>query len=374
MSNPFLHNPQSPGTLPRQVATDLSADLDLPVAPASCPGTVSPESKAKDRTRIHVRLSRVFLDVENILANWSAAGKCAPTIVKAIRLMDAINKGDLAAALDSCPELGLLIDRRPDRARGFSPSYKNQDSKDSRSDQEGDPDREAAIQTLIAKLKALTGDVRKAKLRATAELLHDEDQPFSVTDLDTWLERVWPEHWKRKTKGQPRPDLASIEETIGQVRDLPALLVPTAAAQSNNSRPDPYTGKTLAEETEAAAYWSERRELMRARPELDRKLTRYNWEYDMWLAEMGQLQIQLNRSTYNTWLSHLRLIDIQRPADGRIVFTAEAPHHYAQDWIERHLKESMVIALTDLLTPGTRRDEPRVALAVELVILVAGKE
>jgi hypothetical protein len=326
----------------------------------------------RNREWIKIRVSAKYKGAVTILDQWKAVKKGTEYLAQAIYLMDALKRGDLAAALDSCPELGLLIDRRPDRARGF-PSYKNQDLKESRSDQEGDPDREAAIQTLIAKLKALTGDVRKVKLRSTAELLHDEDQPFSVTDLDTWLERVWPEHWKRKTKGQPRPDLASIEETIGQVRDLPAPS-PATAAQPDNSTPDPYTGKTLAEETEADAYWSERRELMPARPELDRKLTRYNWEYDMWLAEMGQLQIQLNRSTYNTWLSHLRLIDIQRPADGRIVFTAEAPHYYAQDWIERHLKESMVIALTDLLTPGTRRDEPRVALAVELVILVAGKE
>src|SRR5258708_15014629 len=58
---------------------------------------------------------------------------------------------------------------------------------------------------------------------------------------------------------------------------------------------------------------------------------------DAWLATLGQLQIQLHRSTYDTWLRHAELLGYE---DGRFVVTV--PHAYARDWIERHLLTSMV--------------------------------
>jgi chromosomal replication initiator protein len=64
---------------------------------------------------------------------------------------------------------------------------------------------------------------------------------------------------------------------------------------------------------------------------------------DAWLATLGQLQIQLNRSTYDTWLRHADLLGYE---DGRFVVTV--PHAYAKDWIERHLLESMTRSLTDI--------------------------
>src|SRR5258707_15818488 len=64
---------------------------------------------------------------------------------------------------------------------------------------------------------------------------------------------------------------------------------------------------------------------------------------DAWLATLGQLQIQLNRSTYDTWLRHAELMAYE---DGRFVVTV--PHAYAKDWIDRHLLQSMTRTLSDI--------------------------
>ncbi len=64
---------------------------------------------------------------------------------------------------------------------------------------------------------------------------------------------------------------------------------------------------------------------------------------DAWLATLGQLQIQLNRSTYDTWLRHAELLAYE---DGRFVISV--PHAFAKDWIERHLLQSMTRTLSDI--------------------------
>src|SRR5258708_2657548 len=64
---------------------------------------------------------------------------------------------------------------------------------------------------------------------------------------------------------------------------------------------------------------------------------------DAWRATLGQLQIQLNRSTYDTWLRHAELLAYE---DGRFVVTV--PHAYAKDWIDRHLLASMTQTLSGI--------------------------
>jgi chromosomal replication initiator protein len=58
---------------------------------------------------------------------------------------------------------------------------------------------------------------------------------------------------------------------------------------------------------------------------------------------VGQLQIQLNRSTYDTWLRHAELLAYE---EGR--FVVSVPHAYAKDWIERHLLHSMTRTISDI--------------------------
>lgn len=62
---------------------------------------------------------------------------------------------------------------------------------------------------------------------------------------------------------------------------------------------------------------------------------------DAWLATLGQLQVQLNRATYDTWLRRAELLAYE---DGRFVVTV--PNAYARDWIECHLLESMTQTLS----------------------------
>lgn len=93
---------------------------------------------------------------------------------------------------------------------------------------------------------------------------------------------------------------------------------------------------------------------------------------DAWLATLGQLQVQLNRATYDTWLRRAELLGYE---DGRFVVTV--PNAYARDWIERHLLASMTETLTrifqrpaelqivvwDPVEPGDDAGGPLVALA-----------
>ncbi|MBX3082991.1 MAG: chromosomal replication initiator protein DnaA [Anaerolineae bacterium] len=62
---------------------------------------------------------------------------------------------------------------------------------------------------------------------------------------------------------------------------------------------------------------------------------------DAWSATLGQLQVQLNRSTYDTWLRHADLLGYE---DGRFVVTV--PNAYVKDWIERHILPAMTETLS----------------------------
>jgi len=64
---------------------------------------------------------------------------------------------------------------------------------------------------------------------------------------------------------------------------------------------------------------------------------------DAWRATLGQLQVQLNRSTYDTWLRRAELLGYE---DGRFVVTV--PNAYARDWIERHLLTTLTQTLSKI--------------------------
>lgn len=53
---------------------------------------------------------------------------------------------------------------------------------------------------------------------------------------------------------------------------------------------------------------------------------------DAWLATLGQLQIQLHRATYETWVAGSQFVAF---ADG--VFTISVKNNYAKDWLEQRL-------------------------------------
>lgn len=51
-----------------------------------------------------------------------------------------------------------------------------------------------------------------------------------------------------------------------------------------------------------------------------------------WQATLGQLQLQLNRATFETWLKGSELL-----AHDEGLFTVRVRHAYAKDWLEKHL-------------------------------------
>jgi chromosomal replication initiator protein len=69
---------------------------------------------------------------------------------------------------------------------------------------------------------------------------------------------------------------------------------------------------------------------------------------EAWSATLGQLQVQLNRATYDTWLGRAEYVGYE---DGRLVISV--PHAYARDWLERNLVPAMTETFSRMLqTPS----------------------
>ncbi|MBI5957320.1 MAG: chromosomal replication initiator protein DnaA [Chloroflexi bacterium] len=64
---------------------------------------------------------------------------------------------------------------------------------------------------------------------------------------------------------------------------------------------------------------------------------------EAWQATLGQLQLQLNRATFDTWLKGAELLAYE---DGE--FIVRVRHAYAKDWLERHLSSQINQALTSV--------------------------
>jgi chromosomal replication initiator protein len=65
---------------------------------------------------------------------------------------------------------------------------------------------------------------------------------------------------------------------------------------------------------------------------------------DAWLATLGQLQLQLNRSTFDTWLKGSEVLAYE---DGEFVIRVR--HAYAKDWLDKHLKSQIIQTLSQIL-------------------------
>lgn len=64
---------------------------------------------------------------------------------------------------------------------------------------------------------------------------------------------------------------------------------------------------------------------------------------DAWQATLSQLEIQLNRATFDTWLKGSELAAYQ---DGEFIIRVR--HAYAKDWLEKHLHADIVLALSSI--------------------------
>ena len=64
----------------------------------------------------------------------------------------------------------------------------------------------------------------------------------------------------------------------------------------------------------------------------------------VWHAVLGQLQMELPKSTFETWVRETQLVTQE---DG--TFVIGAPNAYARDWLENRLKSSIRRSLSNLL-------------------------
>ena len=64
---------------------------------------------------------------------------------------------------------------------------------------------------------------------------------------------------------------------------------------------------------------------------------------DAWQATLSQLEIQLNRATFDTWLKGSELAAYENGE-----FTIRVRHAYAKDWLEKHLHADIVLALSSI--------------------------
>lgn len=64
---------------------------------------------------------------------------------------------------------------------------------------------------------------------------------------------------------------------------------------------------------------------------------------EAWQATLGQLQLQLNRAAFDTWLKGSELLAYE---DGE--FIVRVRHAYAKDWLEKHLTRQINQTLSDI--------------------------
>jgi chromosomal replication initiator protein len=64
---------------------------------------------------------------------------------------------------------------------------------------------------------------------------------------------------------------------------------------------------------------------------------------DAWQSTLGQLQLQLSRATFETWLDGSELLTHE---DGEFVIRVR--HAYAKDWLEKHLQRQITQTLGDI--------------------------
>ncbi len=66
----------------------------------------------------------------------------------------------------------------------------------------------------------------------------------------------------------------------------------------------------------------------------------------IWQAALGELQLELTRATFETWLRNSRLVACE---DG--VFVIGVANSYARDWLESRLRAVVTRVLTRLTGP-----------------------
>lgn len=312
--------------------------------PASEPVGHRPKKDTRVRPHLDIRLPNGSLDVERIVANWTAEKKAAPNVAAAIRLMDAILTGNTDYVRENYPMVVEALGK-PSRARATPPlkeSYKERESEPAAKMPE--------VELLATALFEATGSDPRLNpaVYDLASQLHQLN--YTADEVRLWHQKCWPKDWRGK-KGD-WPALKDVRDLIGQVRSLPV----------DEPEPDALVENPFLPAAEPAEAW----------PPQACTVPQHvlNW----WTAAKEQLQVQLNRATYDTWLKPTAPIHFAGdPRAGGTLYVA-VPHHYGKDWLDRHLLTALNKTFDGLLNyDGQTRRRISEQPSFDVQIIVEGE-
>lgn len=286
-----------------------------------------PKDKAI-RPWIKVRLGRTDLDVQPIIDQWTSQRKGALNVATAIRLYDAILRGDLDAVREICPLLVALVgtsQEAPADPPVLDSDSVNQISTKAIKDSEGE-----SVAAAIVEVTGFDYKLNKSEIDKLAGQLVKGD--YTADDIRRWYSGWWClKDWRGRDRGE-RPKPKDIQQLIARVRELPPVIdqAPPAAAQT--PAVNPYLVGVPdydLEELPAPAA---------TRPQAVRN--------DWWLALMMQLENQLNHGTFQEWIKRLLLVGVEHGDDG-VTYRVLAPDRYVVDRVDQHYRQLMEKVLSN---------------------------
>lgn len=322
--------------------------------PASEPVGHRPKKDTRVRPHLDIRLPNGSLDVERIVANWTAEKKAAPNVAAAIRLMDAILTGNTDYVRKNYPMLAEALGK-PSRARATPPlkeSYKERESKSE--------EKLPEVELLATALYEATGSDPHLNpaVHDLATQLHQAN--YTADDVRLWYQKCWPKDWRAK-KGD-WPALKDVRDLIGQVRSLPISSQDGSPADADN----PYLQDEYFRRHTDEVFEPE----LKPEPVPEHHVP--GWVQDRWLAAKGQLEVQLNRATFDTWLRHTQPVHFAGDRTAGTLYVS-VPHRYAKEWIDKHLLTALNKLFDDLLNyDGQARKRISEQPSFDVKIIVEG--
>lgn len=289
----------------------------------SAPKTV----KTRSRQLLKIRLEHAD-NAMNIVENWRLERQAAPKVVKAIELLAAIEAGNTDYIRENYPLVVEALQKSKKRTATppLKESYKERESEE----------KSQEVELLATALFEATGSDPRLNpaVYDLASQLHQAD--YTPDDVRLWYQQCWPNDWRGR-KGD-RPKLKEVQELVGQVRSLPQAPDGTSPADASN----PYLqDEYFSRHTDAAIE-------PQLIPEPVPEHHVPGWVQDRWLAAMGQLQIQLNRATFDTWLKHTQPVHFAGDRNAGTLYVSVS-HRYAKEWIDKHLLTALNKLFDDLL-------------------------